>query len=715
MQALLRPTSVAVVGASVGANRGHSALRNLLDHGFAGPLYPVNPGYTEILGLPCYPSLSAIGRPVDLAVIATPGSSVPGLLAEAGAHGAAAAIVPGAGFAETGDRGRALQDEVARVARAHGMALCGPNCLGVASAPVRAVAMASSPDSVAGLTLGGPIALVSQSGGLLMCAVELAVQRGVPFRYVVSSGNEAVTSSVDYLEHMLADPEVRVLALIAEGMPHGRRFLDLALRATRVGKRTVLLKLGTSPLGQVAAASHTASLAAEERVLEGVCRQAGVQRVWSVDELVETAALAGKLDEPTAAGVALVGVSGGTGVLVADWAERVGLEVPPLPAAAAEALVPLMPAYTSPSNPLDGTGGLLANASNFWSCLEILDRVPEFGTLVFTLPLKRDRGAEGNAGILDRLLTARDRVRTPIVVVSVVSEALGGVWRDAVSASPVPVVQDVRTGFQAIGAQFQWWRRRRALLSSATPPLAEPTGDGGSPALSGHLITEIRLGPWLERAGIAAAPGLLARNLAEAAGQARALGYPVALKVQSPDLPHKAAAGALALNLRDEEALRGAWDRLEDALATRRPSPSVEGILVQAMVEHSAELILGAHEDSAFGPVLVFGRGGTGVEAAGQVALRPLPLLPGDVDGLVEETLPTSALPPEMAAALRRAIAAFADAFCASRGRLRSLEVNPLAVVAGPPHLVALDALALGSSDLFSVDASPEPLTSAAR
>ncbi len=171
----------------------------------------------------------------------------------------------------------------------------------------------------------------------------------------------------------------------------------------------------------------------------------------------------------------------------------------------------------------------------------------------------------------------------------------------------------------------------------------------------------------------------------------------------------------MVLDLRDEEALRAAWDRLERGLAARQPRPSVEGILVQAMVEHSAELILGAHEDAAFGPVLVFGRGGTGVEAAGQVALRPLPLQPGEIESLLEETLRAGSLEPAAASALRRAIAAFADGFCARRGELRSLEVNPLTVVEGPPHVVALDALALASGDAFSADAPPRSLVSAAR
>ena len=630
LSSLFNPRSVAVIGASAQGGRATGAVRNLQALGFKGAIYPVNPKYKEVLGLPCYPSLAAIPGPVDMVCIGIPSEHILPVLKEAQAKGVPSAVIFASGYGEAGDLGRARQRELEDFARDTGMLICGPNCLGVLNFNARSCGYSStSPTAVQ----AGDVALVSQSGTIVVAMVRSL--RGIGFSHMVSSGNEAVLTTGDYLAHLVEDPGVRVLAAFLEGIRNPERFLAAAARAEEKGKPLIALKSGRSETGSAASAAHTGSLAGSYEVQSAIFRQKGIVQCADADEFVEAIEMFRVARRaPGGYGVGIFGISGGENALVVDHAEEAGLTVPPLSTEGKAKLAKLLPWYGRPENPIDPTGAMLDNQDMFVECMQILADEPAVGMIL----ISQDSPAAFDLVIAKNTVAAAKRVGKQLVFFNNFS----GPWNPEIVGmlreAGVPYLQGIRESMAAIKAYVDYHERQRA--PRLTPPSPSPARREEALqilAAAGAVVTEDASKRLLALYGLPVTPERLARSKGEAIAAGAALGYPVVAKVVSPDLPHKAAAGGVRLDLRTANDLGAAYDALVAAMARNQPKARIDGVLVQPMIKGGLEIILGVRRDPQFGPVLMFGLGGIFVEALRQVSLRLAPIGEADARSMIDE------------------------------------------------------------------------------
>ncbi|MBI2878161.1 MAG: CoA-binding protein, partial [Candidatus Rokubacteria bacterium] len=406
-----RPASIAILGASEDFVKiSGRPLKFLLEKGYPGRIFPVNPKYERVAGLPCYPTITAIPEPVDLAIVAVPAALVPEALGLCAAKGVRSAVVFSSGFGEVGEEGARLERQLAEVARGSGLRLCGPNTLGFMNTFDRVMATFSQAGE--GEAPPGPVAFVTQSGAFGTAIFALARQRGLSFGYFVNSGNEADLELADLLDYVVADPRVRVVSGYIEGLKDGRRLLAVADRALELGKPVVIVKVGRSPAGARAALSHTGSLAGSDRVYSGVFRQKGVIRATQEEELLDLVSAFSLCPLPGARGLGIVTQSGGAGVLMADRAEELGLAVPELADDTRTALRKVIPAFGSIKNPVDITAQFIADPALLQSALGIVLQDPGVDAVIFYLGLM-ERFADQ---VVANLREVHARTRKPLLV-----------------------------------------------------------------------------------------------------------------------------------------------------------------------------------------------------------------------------------------------------------------------------------------------------------
>jgi acyl-CoA synthetase (NDP forming) len=631
LSSLFNPRSVAVIGASAQGGRATGAVRNLQELGFTGAIYPVNPKYKEVLGLACYPSLEAIPGPVDLVCIGIPSEHIPPVLEEAHRKGVKAAVLFASGYAEAGDTGKARQLELEEFARRTGMLICGPNCLGVLNFNARACGYSStSPAAVQ----AGDVALVSQSGTIVVAMVRSL--RGIGFSHMVSSGNEAVLSTADYLDHLVNDPQTRVLAAFIEGIKEPAKFLAVAGRALQAGKPLIAVKSGRSAGGSAASAAHTGSLAGSYEVHSAIFRQKGIVHCADLDEFAEAIEMFRVARHvPKGPGIGVFGISGGENALVVDHAEAVGLEVRPLTENGRAKLAKLLPWYARPENPIDPTGALLDNQEIFVQCLQVLAEEPHLDLIL----ISQDSPAAFDLTIAKNTVAAARHVGKQIVFFNNFS----GPWNPEIVKmlrdAGVPYLQGMRESLAAVKAYVDYNLRREKGLA---PKNSSGNTDKRDSALkilaaSGPLVTEDASKRLLALYGLPVPPERLARTKAEALAAAKEVGYPVVAKVVSPDLPHKAAAGGVRLDLRSASDLEAAYQEILDQVRKSNPNAGIDGVLIQPMIRGGLEIILGVKRDPQFGPVVMFGLGGIFVEAIRQTSLRLAPISERDATEMIRE------------------------------------------------------------------------------
>ena len=622
MERLLHPRSVAIVGASERpATYSSETLLNLRRLGFEGDVWGVNPRRSSVYGVPCFASLSDLPSAPDAVVVAIPAPGVPAIIEEAGAIGSGGAVVYAAGFGET-PSGVALESSLRDAARRYALPVCGPNCDGLISLHSRAALWG---DALAAPE-PGHVALVSQSGNLVVNA--LATRRGLRLHTAVSSGNEAVLTTPDWVEHLAREPGVRSIALLIEAEGDGARLCEALAVCAEEGVGVAVLKVGASVPGAAAAAAHTGAVAGDHRVFRALVREAGAAWAADVHELLELAkALAVKRRRPTG-GLAILTCSGGDSGLGADEADRLGLDLPPLAPATIESLRGRLPAAATVANPLDYTAMIWGEVDTLRDLVRTVGEDPAIGhVLVF---YDRPPGIAGHAAeswdaVEDGILAGAAVSPVPVMVSSTLPELLDddAAWRFC--SAGVPAIAGLRTGV-AVAAAL------------ATPP--------GDPVRLRSLLTERRRpGRWLaeheakellRRRGVPVVRGRLALNEDDAVVAAHEVGWPVALKVSSPLVQHKTAIGGIALDVRDEPGVREAFRRLGAVCGsispTNNPGPDPAlpdaqfepQILVEAMVSSGEELFVAVRFD-AIVPVLVVGRGGTDVERHDDVEIIPLP------------------------------------------------------------------------------------------
>jgi acyl-CoA synthetase (NDP forming) len=689
LRRLFSPQSIAVVGASANAAKiGGIPVDYLRRLGWQGELHAVNPNADSVQGLPAHPSISAIGRPVDLAIMAVPQAHVAAALDDAIAAQVAGCVLFSAGYAEVGEQGAAAQAALAAKARAAGVRLLGPNCLGFMNV-AQSVYATFSPAPRAGLVRPGRIGLVSQSGAFGAYAYAMARERGVGLSLWATTGNEADLQVADVLDHLVGDPGTDVIMAYLEGCRDGPRLRASLAAAQQCGKPVVMVKVGTTPLGAQAAASHTAALAGDDAVYEAVFRRYGVLRARTLTEFFDIAHAAAIAGRPRDRSVGLFTLSGGVGAMMADEAAQAGLDVRPLSGAAQATLQQWVP-FAAPRNPVDITGQVTNDLSLMARSAQLMLHDQGFASW---LGFFAAAGASDAFWPVLRSLVAELRQAHPDAVL-VISTLLSAERRAELETLRCLHFTDPSAAVRVLAALAGTTtaRERPGAMAGASAPVALPAGTL-SEAQSLRLLAE---------AGVPVVPHVHVHGATDAAQAARRFDGEVVVKVCSADLPHKSDVGGVALGVRAEAAAE-AFLRTRDAVAAARPQARLDGALIAPMVRGGVECLAGVRRDPVFGPVLVVGLGGIHVEALRDVAVRVLPVDREDVlemlaglrgAALLDGVRGREAVDREALVEAVLALAAFAQR---AGDRLESVEINPLiARPAGEGGCVAVDALVIG-------------------
>lgn len=641
LHVLFHPASVAVIGASTSPHKvGNRICRQLLAEGYAGRVIPVNARGEEVAGRPSVRRLTDAADPVDVAVITTATDAVLEAVTDCAKHGVKVAIIHTAGFGEVGPDGLAKEREIVSIARSAGMRVVGPNCMQVYSAGSR-LNLIGTPFPA------GSVAMVSQSGNLIRAVTEDFETVGLGFSKFVSVGNQADLAIDEYLDYLKDDSDTSVILLYVEGFLPGTgpRFVEIARRTVRT-KPVVLLKGGTSRSGSRAAVSHTGSLAGERRVVEAAMRQAGVLIAERLDELVPMAEALARLPLPRGRRVAVIGGGGGHATICADAVENNGMEAPELSAGAQARIRPLLPDRAASVNPVDFTGASEREIAVYAKVPEIALDDGMSAALLYGLyaGYRTDLERPGNTYV-DTSHMIVDLVRRsgkPIVMQTVYSRR------------PFPSLKVLRDGGVPVtDSAEQAARMLRALCEYAdvrARPEEPPAPPAGLATLSAEALRLARSRParnltepeslaLLARHGIAVVPHRVVEGGAAAVAAARELGHPVVLKALAESLVHKSDAGGVALDLRNDRAVRGAWRRVSSATGAARA-------VVASYRPGGLELIVGAFRDPTFGPTLLLGLGGIFVEALDDVALQVLPCSRREADALLERLRARALLGP---------------------------------------------------------------------
>ena len=682
---LMAPRSVAVIGASEDQTKfGGRLYRMLLKHGYAGTVYPINPNRPELFGLRTYPDIGATPQPPDMVVMAVPRPRVAEMVAKAAGIGVRCGIIITSKFSDEGPEGAALEAEIVRAARAGGMRLIGPNCLGVIS-PANRVVLCSSPALEVERLALDPIGFASQSGALMATIFDRAGSRGIGFSHCVSVGNQADLEICDFAEYFLEDARTRVICTYVEGFKDPDRFVALARRARAAGKPWLLVKAGRSELGARAAYSHTASLAGSYGALEAICRETGVVLMDDLDAMVLLAASLVRFPGRKVRSANILTTSGGGGAIAADRLAEVGIGLTRFAPETAQRLGRLF----SPGqalNPID-LGGRLAGGE----AVEIADETMAIVgadpaedvtlALITTAPML----ARTTGKIADAALAAGK----PCVFVMAPGGAADAA-RVELATRRLPFTDSLDDAVRAMRAWLDWSSEREIA-----PPQRPADLPAVPPGLPAGPLDPATLWSLLRSYGLPVAAQALCADRDGACAAAARLGYPVALKALGSDLVHKSELGAIALGLASHADLVDALDNM------RRRVAGLEGFLVQRMEPGEAELILGATVDGQFGPQIVIGAGGVLVELLKDVAMAPAPVSAEGVRDMLARLKVYAILrgvrgrPPLDVEAVIDASVRLGWLAHDLGGRLKELDVNPLIVRRAGEGCVIVDARAL--------------------
>jgi len=604
---LLRPASIALVGASPDATKlAGRPLAYLRRYGFQGRIHPVNPKHAQIDGVPCSASIQALPRDIDLALILLPAHGVAQALEECAQQGVATAISIAGGFAEAG--APEAQQKLTDICQHTGIRLVGPNCVGLLH-PAYGITATFSSELKHAMPHPGKAALFTQSGALGNSLLQSFNDLGLGLAYWVSTGNEADIGVLELVEHAIGDDSVELIALYVEGLKQGHRLLDLARRARAAGKAIVVLRSGRSQLGRAAAVSHTGKLAGAWKVWCDVATQAGVIMVDNLDQLLDVATAFDLFGHPrgdAAGGLGVLTISGGLGVLISDAAADVGLELPAFTPQSQAALRSVLPPQMSVANPVDTA--LFTDEKGYALCAETVLHDPAIGTLLLVLT----RLAHDYQALLPWLerLGREARALGKRLAVSYLSssDTLAPEDRRRLVRAGGLVLPTAERVVVAIG--------RRAMAARSLP-----AGETTAAPVSGSTS----VADFLARAQVPLVPEGVFTDVSAARAFADARGYPVVLKVVSPDIAHKSEAGGVALNIADAAALQAAWTRMLQSVAAYAPQAAVTGYSVQPMLRGGFELIVGCSADPELGRVLMVGAGGIWAEVLDDVRFLALP------------------------------------------------------------------------------------------
>ncbi|MFH5924930.1 acetate--CoA ligase family protein [Roseomonas xinghualingensis] len=687
LSALLTPRSVAVVGASGDPTRiGGRPIAAMLEQGFTGSILPVNPKHGTVQGLPAYASIAALPVVPDAAIIAVPASAAEAAVTELGEKGTKAAIMFSAGFAELGEEGAAAQARLLAAARRYGMRLLGPNSLGLFNTAIGFYGTFSTALE-RGYPIAGPIGIASQSGAYGMHLFSMARDYGMGISCSVTTGNEADLNVGDLIGWMAQDPNTEVIAAYSEGIRDAGSFLAALDLARRNRKPVVMMKVGRSDVGSAAARSHTASIAGDDAVTDAVLSEYGVVRARTTEELLDIARLATRRIFPVRNTLGVLTVSGGAGVLISDAAEAAGLPMPPMPEATQQALRTALP-FCAPQNPVDCTAQVLNDLSLVGPFADALVKDGGYGSILcfFT-------HAGGAPSITPRLRQelrkAREAYPDRLFVLSVL-------------ADPPQIREFEEDGFavfedpsRAVAAIHAMGRFGDAFAAAppAAPPILPPV------TLPAQTPSEAEAKRILAEVGIEAAPERACRTANEAMAAAEALGFPVVLKILSPDILHKSEIGGVLLNVADVVTVREGFALLMERASRAAPQARIEGVLVAKQLSGGVECILGVHRDPVFGAVAMFGLGGIFVEVLKDVSFRRCPFGEDEAEAMIRSIRGAPLLqgargrPPADIRALARMLSRLSVFAHQAGPRLAGIDLNPVFAMPEGQGAFAADAV----------------------
>ncbi len=670
------PLGIAIVGASASPEKlGYGVARNLVNSSYSGAIHFVSHRAGNLFGRPVYPDLASVPNPVDLAVLIVPAPGMAAALRACAGRNIHAAIVMSSGFREAGAEGAALEAGIVEIARQHGIRLIGPNCIGLLDTHLPLDTTFLPPP----MPPKGDVAFISQSGAICAAIIDWARGQGFGFSRLISLGNQADVNETDMLAAVVEDENTRVLTLYIESVADGRRFIEEASRVTR-RKPVVALKVGRFEAGQKAAASHTGALAGSDTAYEAAFRKAGIFRAATSEEMFDWASALASCPLPAGRGIAVLTNAGGPGVIAADALETNGLHLAKLADSTRQRLAGLLPPAAGLNNPVD----MLASASpeDYAACLRLLLDDAAVDGVLLILPPPPMHPAESVAEAVIPLIRASGKP----VLVALMGEALIQEAAERFRRARVPEYRFPERAASALAVLAE----RAEFLSHVEVRRTTPTGSDSSE-------DQVRLtkpdqavrcdAPSLVAAyGIPAAPTKLAQSASAAVQVAAELGFPLVMKIASPDILHKSDAGGVTLGLRSEQEIYLAYTEMMNRVTTAAPQARIEGVLLQRMVPDGQEVIVGMVRDPQFGPLMMFGSGGVEVEGLKDVAFALGPLDQAEASDMIRRTWAGRKLrgfrslpPADEAAAADVLVKLSRLAF--DHPEIAEIEINPLRVL----------------------------------
>jgi len=699
LDAFFYPESVAVVGASADARKtGHALLKNLIDYGYAGKIYPVNPKSDELLGLPVFKSLDALPQSIDLAVFTIPAPAVVASLRATPDLRIRAAVVHSGGFAEAGEEGRRLQSELLAIARERGMRIIGPNCMGIMCIETRVpwARRTTFPK------ISGGVSLVSQSGGGGGSLVNLADQRGIRFNKIVTIGNECDVTVIDCIDYFGDDPDTSIIMVYLEGLRDGHRFLDV-VRRVAAKKPVICYKIGRTAAGGKAAASHTGSLAGSIEVYDGVFRQAGVLRGAGLDPVLDYLAAFSTIWLPKAEFVGpRVGVvtgPGGPGVATVDACVEAGLEVPDITALTKARLSERIPGATL-ANPMDMADFSLVarirEKNPYGIMVDLMDQDENIDMIAIVGP-----GEANPEGFRDVLLDINRSCCKPFAVIWPSAGEMVNECKRSLEKQDVPLFMTPERGAQALAALMRYKSLTRSDEDQASLRRPSISGSGKAQiadfirqakADGRSMLTEFEAKQIYAICGIPVNQGTLAASAEDAVAYFERLGKSVVMKIVSPQIVHKTDAGCIRLDVRSAREVASSFQELMQSASRFDAHADIHGVLIQEAVESPAlEVIIGGSRDETFGPVIMFGLGGIFVESIRDVAFRAGPLTPSDAFSMLRDiraykALKKAGVSESHLASILLSVSVLLEQF----EEIQELDINPL--FADSTGAIAVDA-----------------------
>ncbi len=691
LDALFKPRSIAIIGASQDETKiGGRPLQLLQKHGFEGRIYPINKSGGIVQSLPAFVSVRDVPEPIDLVIVAVPAGAAVAAIEDCAAIGVKAAVILSAGFTEVGEEGALLQARLTEIARQSGMRILGPNCLGSIGIAERSIATFSIAIEAA-MPPAGPVGIVSQSGNLGSFTMRSASLRGVGISRFIATGNECDIDIADGIAWMATDPQTKIILCCLETCRDGAKFVAALEMARAAGKPVIVLKIGSSEAGSAAAASHTGALAGSDAVFDVVFRNAGAVRVANIEQLIDMAHVLSVVEAdrlPRGNRVALIAASGGFGVMMADAASQNGLTLPRLGQDTQDKILQIVP-YAAPHNPVDTTAQVSARPELFQGVLSAVASDPVCDVVIvlmssaLSLPRLRDVYLEALRGLKaehpDKLVVLC--CSGPDDVIAQIN-AMGFATIEGIDAVCSAVAGLVRVGTM---------RAHTALAAIEVLP--------GDALPADVFANENEAKKVLASAGIPILEERVATDKASLLRDAAEIGYPVVIKIVSPDIAHKTEVGGVVVGLANEGDLAQAYDTMMASVAAKAPDARITGVLVVKMAGSGTELILGTKNDSIFGPIVMVGLGGIFAEVMQDVSLQIAPVSEATALEMIRSLKAFPLLdgargrPKADVQAAASAVAALSRLAIQQASSIAEVDINPLLVAREGEGVVALDAL----------------------